>query len=235
MEDVGRHGGDGIGAGRRQLAGFRHSGLGHLSGQKHPGGLEDHSHGGCRQRGRSPWTKMPTIFSVLSSSGFGPVPAAALQALLMLGVAVLVYRIWRLNGTLAVRGAALVLGALLPAALPVHLRFRPPGPAPGLDRLGRPRPGLLTPGEMAVAARLAHPHAGGDYRRQDQPAPHPPDIAPAHVPGVEALRPGGTCRRRANGKQPRGALAQMTSRPGEEFVPGAAGEIFLVSYTMFVL
>ena len=65
-----------------------------------------------------PWTKMPTIFSVLSSSGLGPVPAAALQALLMLGVTVLVYRIWRLNGPLAVRGSALVLGALL---LPPYL------------------------------------------------------------------------------------------------------------------
>jgi Glycosyltransferase family 87 len=78
-----------------------------------PGVLKSIQTGKIMDGASLPWDKMPTFFSALNSTGIGLLPAVILQGIIMLGIAALVFRVWRQDASLAVRGSFLVLGTFL--------------------------------------------------------------------------------------------------------------------------
>ena len=78
-----------------------------------PGVLKSIQTGKIMDGGSLPWDKMPTFFSALNSTGIGLLPAVIVQGIIMLGIAALVFWVWRRGASLAVRGSFLVLGTFL--------------------------------------------------------------------------------------------------------------------------
>jgi hypothetical protein len=78
-----------------------------------PGVLKSIQGGRIMEGSPLPWNKMPTFFSALHSAGLGLFPAVILQGIIMLGIAALVFWVWRQEASLAVRGSLLVLGTFL--------------------------------------------------------------------------------------------------------------------------
>lgn len=78
-----------------------------------PGVLKSIQTGRIMEGGPLPWDKMPTFFSALHSTGLGLWPTVILQGIIMLGIAALVFWVWRQEASLAVRGSFLVLGTFL--------------------------------------------------------------------------------------------------------------------------
>jgi hypothetical protein len=63
--------------------------------------------------GSFPWGKMPTFFSALHAAGIGLLPSVLVQGFIMLALSVLVFRVWRQDYAMSIRGSVLVLGTLL--------------------------------------------------------------------------------------------------------------------------